>query len=201
MEAKKMKVVLTKVLLVFTIALTCIIIAPHEANASVIKGFNFQAGDIVVTKSTLAKGLTGHAGIVLPDGSNIVHIAGPNTHAVEISISRWLNDYPETKVVRPNDYFSGMGASYFGQNYFLNGAGKNIDYSILSGLSSKNKMYCSKLVWQCYDGAGINFKVMNVDSSGTRINYITPAILSPYSFVNARNLDHNGFKLVKSFNW
>ena len=201
MKTKKMKVVLTKILFVFTIALTCIIIAPHKANADVIKGFNFQAGDIMVTKTTMAKGITGHAGIVLPDGSNIVHIAGPNCHASKISIKQWLNNYPQTKVVRSNDFLTGMGASYYGQNYFLNGAGKNIEYSILTGLTNKKKMYCSKLVWQCYDGAGLKFKAMTTNGAGDRINYVIPAIFSPYSFINGYALKYNGFRIAKSFNW
>lgn len=94
-----------------------------------------------------------------------------------------------------------MGASYFGQNYFLNGEGKNIGYAILPGLSSKNTMYCSKLVWQCYEGAGLQFKQMTTNGAGDRINYIIPSIFSPYSFINGYALNHNGFRIVKSFKW
>lgn len=201
MTIKKTQKVLMQLLFVFTIALTCIIFTTYKASAIVVSGFNFEPGDIMVTSSTSSSGLTGHAGIVLPDGANIVHIAGPGYHPDKISISSWLNAYPKTKVVRTYHPMAGLGASYFGQNYFLEGAGRYADYAITSDITSRSTTYCSKLVWQCYDGAGISFKEAILNVVGQTVSYRTPIILSPYTFIDPMSLSYNGFSIVKSFNW
>ncbi|MBB6623903.1 hypothetical protein H7E67_10740 [Clostridium gasigenes] len=96
---------------------------------------------------------------------------------------------------------AGLGASYYGRNYFLEGSGRNIDYAITPGVTSTSKMYCSKLVWQCYDGAGLQFKQADMNIVAYTLSYNIPSIISPYDFVDDATVKHNGFSIVKSFNW
>lgn len=201
MKTKWTKLALTKILFIFSITFMCILSVQHRASAKEVNGFDFKFGDIMVTSTTTAKGLTGHAGIVLPDGGSVLHIAGYGCTAKKISINDWFNLYPQTKVVRSNEFLNGLGASYYGKNYFLEGDGKNIEYGLLTSIRSKKKMYCSKLVWQCYEAAGLEFKTMNMSPSGDRMTFSVPIHILPYDFLNQYDLNHNGFKLVKSFNW
>lgn len=55
-----------------------------------------------------------------------------------------------------------MSAAAYGKSYFLNGAGKNMTYSLNSAnLYGTNDTYCSALVWRCfYNGAGVEFEVL-----------------------------------------
>ena len=70
-----------------------------------LKDLILEPGDILITNSTSSSGLngpgiTGHAGIVNPDGKTFTSIRGTGYTAESKSIKWWFSNYPKTKVVR-----------------------------------------------------------------------------------------------------
>lgn len=158
-------------------------------------GFNYLDGDIIVTRSTSSAGLTGHAGIVV--GNGVLEIT-PNYNGGTpacVSFSTWFKRYPTAMVMRyTNGRTIPVNAAWYGQTYYIDGAGKNHKYNLAGTIGSTTSDYCSSLVWKCYDnGAGLAFE--------TYYNgyYSIPPIILPYDFINVGA--HNGFSAVNSVNW
>ncbi len=116
-----MKNLFKKIALTLTLLIS---VSTIPAYGATINGFNYTAGDVLVTTSTSAKGLTGHAGIVHPNGKDVIHIAGPGYNPSVISIQSWLSQYKSTKVVRHNNKTTASKAANWALNYYINGAGK-----------------------------------------------------------------------------
>ncbi|MFK2827093.1 YiiX/YebB-like N1pC/P60 family cysteine hydrolase [Bacillus sp. B190/17] len=171
----------------------------QQAHAAKVKGFDFKPGDILVTSSTQGgSGVTGHAGIVLPDGKNIAHIRTKGATATSISISEWINTaYPKTVVVRGNSTTNAKKAAKYALDYWVEGKGKNTSYRITSNPKDQSYVYCSELVWQSYYyGAGFAYKVPAANIFGSKI----PEIIHPYNFSTSMPQKLNKFSTVKSFN-
>lgn len=166
-----------------------------------VNGFNYIAGDVLVTTSTSSKGLTGHAGIVHPNGKDIIHIAGPGYKPSVISIKSWLSQYKSTKVVRHKNKTISYKAANWALNYYINGTGKNTSYRITINPKDRTYVYCSELVWQSYYyGANFTFKTPYINPQGTISSYIIPNTIVPYHFTNAYAQKYNNFQTVKSIN-
>lgn len=121
-----------------------------------------QAGDLVVTNGTSSKGLTGHAGIFLANGT-ILSIEGPGKTPQALSIMDWNKRYTGrpgdgkwTKIYRVPNSAPDRAANWASYSY----SGKNISYGISTDYSSKNPTYCSKIGWQgyYYGAAGLSNK-------------------------------------------
>lgn len=187
-------------------------LSSKSAFAAKVNGFNFKPGDILITKSTSpassGKGFAGHAGIVLPDGKSFVSIAGYGYFPKKGSIDWWLNtkDY-KTKVVRDNNSKEAQKAASWALVNFVNVNGKynHLPYGIVkTSVTSFNKEYCSKMVWQSYYfGAHKNYQVYTNLGGSLVILYdwATPNIIKPYDYLASNYQNHNGFKTVRSFNW
>ncbi|WP_052870932.1 hypothetical protein [Clostridium botulinum] len=172
-----------------------------SAKAADVNGFNYGCGDILVTKNTRSSTFLGHAGIVLPDGKTVVHIAGKGCKPDTISIANWLKTYPSTKVVRCNSKTTRINASNWANDYYVNGKGRFTPYCITPNPKDLTKVYCSELVWQSYYyGANLAYKVIDYGKMGLPAVTI-PRIISPYEFIDSNCQNINGFKTVKSFNW
>lgn len=189
-------------ILTLLLSLTILISIAVPVKAIDVNGFFYTPGDILITKSTFANGLTGHAGIVHPDGKNVIHIAGKGEKADVIPISQWLAKYSSTKVVRHKYKLRAIKAANWARDYYINGPGKNTGYAITPNPKNKNYVYCSELVWQSYYyGADITFKIPYVNTQGIITSYLIPNIINPYDFVNPHGQSYNGFKTVKSIKW
>lgn len=189
-------------ILTLLLSLTILISIAVPVKAIDVNGFFYAPGDILITKSTIVKGLTGHAGIVHPDGKSVIHIAGPGEKANVIPISQWLNRYSSTKVIRYKYKLRALKAANWARDYYLNGPGKYAEYKFKFNPKDKSSVYCSKLVWQAYYyGADITFKIPYVNSQGFITSYLIPNMITPYDFINPHGQSYNGFKTVKSIKW
>lgn len=152
--------------------------------------FPNKAGDIYVTRSTSAKGVLGHTGIVI-NSSTILMTSGWSSepYPMRISIADWHKRYPQTKVIRPNNSTLGVSAAARAIQYFDN---KKIPYRITANPTNITNIYCSELVWYSYYKAGKEFKVYD-KAMGL---YLRPSIIAPYDFIAANNVSHNGFKFI-----
>lgn len=169
--------------------------------AATIRGFYYMGGDILITNSTSSNGFTGHAGIVLPGGNNVLHIQGSGYKPTVISISKWLDLYPSTRVVRSSSMTKASNAANWAKSYYVDGSGKNTTYRITFIPKDKTYTYCSEIVWQAYYyGAGLEYTIANITSQGL-VNYIVPNIITPYAFIDSTNQSHNKFSTVYSVNW
>nr|WP_315102861.1 hypothetical protein [uncultured Catonella sp.] len=111
--------------------------------------YSMEAGDIFITNGTTFGGLTGHSGIAI-SSDRILHIAGFGEHPDTLTLSEWNSEYTAkgwTKVYRTDFWHAAFGAALWAKNTYLN---SNAEYQIDLNLSSTNKTYCSKLVWQAY---------------------------------------------------
>lgn len=189
-------------ILTLLLSLTILISIAVPVKAIDVNGFFYTPGDILITKSTLANGLTGHAGIVHPDGKNVIHIAGPGEKPNIISISSWLREYPSTKVIRYKYKVKSTKAANWARDYYINGAGKNTNYRITFNPKDRSYVYCSELVWQAYYyGADVTFKIPYISSQGIITSYLIPNIITPYDFINPHGQSYNGFRTVKTIKW
>ncbi|WP_053070009.1 hypothetical protein [Clostridium sp. K25] len=184
-----------------TFVLSLGIIAP--AYAADVNGFNYGAGDILLTSDTDSIGLLGHTGLVLPDGKSIVHIAGLHQRPTRIHITQWLSRYPHTKVIRHKSTPTRVKAANWAKAYYVDGKGKYTEYKVTPNPKDLKYTYCSEIVWQAYYyGANIPYKVVSTNcSDGVFCNstYNIPAFIKPYDFSKVMLLDYNGFKIVKEF--
>ena len=185
-------------LLSFTILLPIAI----PVQAATVNGFIYLPGDILITKTTFANGLTGHAGIVHPNGKDVIHIEGPGKKPNVIPISSWLSKYRSTKVVRHTSKTPTVKAANWARDYYINGAGKNTSYRITMNPKDRTYVYCSELVWQAYYyGANLTFKTPYTNSQGIITSYMIPNTITPYHFINPYAQKYNDFRTVKSINW
>jgi len=187
------------------VALTAALTVPTSSEAATVNGFAFKPGDILITKSSSSYGLTGHSGIVLPDGKTVLHIQGPGKYATKLTIGQWLSStkYPKTKVVRSNSSTQAAKAAAWGKKHYLEGKGRYTKYFVDAQPRNLTRTYCSEIVWQSYYyGAGKAYKKSRfVDGIRPRIEWDDRGIMQPYDFTNGVNQTHNGFKTVKSFKW
>lgn len=169
------------------------------AKATIYNGFDYGAGDILVTKSTSSSGLVGHSAIILRDGKSVLHIQAPGYTPTVIPIATWFSKYPSTKVVRCNNTTTRVNASLWAESYYANGAGKTTEYSITPNPRDLTKTYCSEIVWQSfYYGANFSFKTFQMGYGGN-YSYNEPVVIEPYNFLG--DLTYNGFTIVNSVNW
>ncbi|MBQ2932358.1 MAG: hypothetical protein IJE62_05920 [Clostridia bacterium] len=162
-------------------------------------GFQYLDGDILVTKSTILWGLTGHAGILV--GDKVLEITPTYNNGVPAAIpmATWFSRYPETMVVRYNgERDIPVDAAWYGHTFYVNGAGADNEYSLVSSLTSLDKDYCSSLVWKCYHyGANFDYEVLD----GGTLEWTIPVTILPYDFIMDGYYQHNNFSIVHSVNW
>ncbi|KJE26416.1 hypothetical protein LG52_2432 [Geobacillus kaustophilus] len=158
-------------------------------------GFQYKAGDVLITKSTSANGFTGHVGIITSRG-NVVHMPGKGIAGSKreiISIGEWFSRYPSTQIYRYYDSDKAAKAGAYAYDVFGIGRLKDITYRITPNLYDQTYSYCSELVWQSYYyGAGVIGKPC---SAGFTWQPAT-SIITPYDFTCM-----HGFNLMGSINW
>lgn len=134
-------------------------------------GFNFQKGDFLVTNATSFKGITGHAAITtgansVLDAPGYAHPVTKNGKKVSLnttrqqSISSFLKMYNKKSyhwiaVWRAKRKDVSLKAAKWADTHYYSSKGtakqdKFPKYSLSYGLTSTNKVYCSKLVYQAY---------------------------------------------------
>ncbi len=169
-----------------------------HALAARVSGFDFQPGDILVTKNTRSAAFVGHAGIVDQSGKYFVSIAGPGHFPARYSIQWWLERYPSTKVVRYKSANAAKQAgAYAYQNYVI-GKYKKQPYRITNNPKDRTYLYCSEIVWQSYY-YGANTPYYNFATKPFK--KVIPTIIAPYDYLNKTLQKLNGFSTVHSFNW
>ncbi|MFB5664069.1 hypothetical protein [Alteribacillus sp. HJP-4] len=182
-------VLFKRISILFIMGITVVFIfLPDNSEAA-----TYKAGDIFITKTSSAKGLTGHTGIAI-SSTEIAHTSGRSSepYPTTISISEWNSRYPETKVIRPNSSSLGEEAAEKASHYFV---GENIDYWITSNPKDIDPYtYCSELVWYSYYKAGKEFEVIGSNSNG--LFWKTPGIIEPYDFTKSNYVEHNGFTFI-----
>ncbi|KMY53792.1 hypothetical protein AC623_07240 [Bacillus sp. FJAT-27231] len=199
-RSKQMKTIRTIVSVFVACFVVFCLFSTYSAEAATYKGFNFKPGDIVITKNTSSRGVTGHAGIVASDGKNIVH-SHPSYNKGKphkMSISTWLTKYPKTKVVRSNSSTIANKAGKYAYNSYIVGTYKNQSYKVTSNPKDRTYLYCSELVWQSYYyGANSTFYTFTVKP----YKKVIPDIIEPYGYLNPSLQKLNGYKTVKTFSW
>ncbi|MFD6439556.1 hypothetical protein ACFWDG_07025 [Peribacillus sp. NPDC060186] len=167
-------------------------------NVSKADAFTYKPGDILVTKSTSAKGIAGHSAIVI-NSTTVLHTSGwkSEPYPLPMSITKWTNRYSTVKVVRPDSAKKGQAAADAAVKYFK---GKTIPYRITSNPRDIDPYtYCSELVWYAYYKAGYPIKYPLSDQNGIYAWY-TPSngMVYPYDFVNKTIMDNsiNSFTIV-----
>ncbi|KRM49874.1 hypothetical protein FC95_GL000287 [Lentilactobacillus kefiri DSM 20587 = JCM 5818] len=143
---------------------------------------NAKPGDIVTTNKTSSAGLTGHAGIVAPNGK-VLTINGYGQHPVLESKTKWermargQNNW--VKVWHEKNSAARNRASriamklYHGKNY------KRIKYGFGGGLGYTKRTYCSKIVYQAYA-----FQDSSRHSIGFKIKNPSSGVVPPYNLDN-----------------
>ena len=162
-------------------------------------GFQYLDGDILVTKSTSSAGLTGHVGILV--GSKVLEITPKYNNGLPaaISLATWYSRYPTTMVMRYTATRDiPVDAAWYGQTFYIDGAGADNTYSLTGSMTDLTTDYCSSLVWKAYHyGADLDFETYHDSVSFT--GYRVPSFIYPYDYINDRS--HNGFSAVHSVNW
>ncbi|MGG1572450.1 hypothetical protein [Fictibacillus sp. NRS-1165] len=183
----------------------CLTYVPKPAEAAKVKGFDYKAGDILITKSYNSYKLVGHAGIVLPDGKNVLFTSmSYNKKPYVWSISKWLDHYDTTKVVRHNKAsVANKAAQNAYDNYWKKGAKyKNSTYKVSTDPTNRKYLYCSEIVWQAYYyGTGVDYQMKMYNHGTGKEIYVRPSVVKPYFYVDTELQKHNGFKTVKKINW
>ncbi len=164
-------------------------------------GFQFLDGDILYTNGTFQ---FGHIGMAC--GNGILEIIKSGVQRV--SYSNWASRYSSntlyTYVLRRIPSYCGgdtncrnvsISAAWYGQTYFLSGAGRNYTWSLSPDLSSTTKINCSGLAYKCYrDGAGFIYKIKDIT---TNFEYATPVKINPNHILECRV--YNGFSAIHKF--
>ena len=165
-------------------------------------GFQFLDGDILYTNGTY---YFGHIGMAC--GDRILEIV--NSGIQKVTYQTWANRYSDryTYVLRRIPGYCGgdtncrqvsINAAWYGQTYFVNGAGRYYSWSLLPLLSSTNKVNCSGLAYKCYkDGANFTYQISIIDSKTGKKYYATPTTITPDDMLNDRV--HNGFSAIYKF--
>lgn len=150
-----------------------------------------KPGDIIITRSTSSKGVTGHIGIYI-DSTTILHTSGRSSepYPTTISESDWHARYAESKVIRPDSSSLGADAAQKAKQYFQ---GSEIPYKVTPGVKNISNTYCSELVWYAYYQAGKEFKVLS--SSGEAV-WATPNIIQPFDYTKTHQVNYNGFSFI-----
>ena len=176
---------IASVLLSFAILASSFALPSKNVEAAI----TYRAGDILVTRSTSSYGLTGHAGLVLSENV-ILHIQTYGYTPARITKSTWLNNYPQTKVIRPNSESLGREAVKKALDAF---DGKNIDYGLSGPPTNIEETYCSEIVWYSYYKAGKTYKVLIEGSQHTPSYWAVPYKIKPYDYTSEINQNYNGF--------
>lgn len=124
---------------------------------TIVDGFEFKSGDILITNGTSSAGIIGHAAIATGPGY-ILDIPGANQTTRQTSPLWWTNNYRTkgwVKVYRmKNSYLAAGAAIWADRNYYstTGGSVQNITpkYEITPHLYSTDPTYCSKIVFQAY---------------------------------------------------
>ena len=165
-------------------------------------GFQFLDGDILYTNGTY---YFGHIGMAC--GDRILEIVDSGIR--KVTYQTWANRYSDryTYVLRRiPEYCNGdtncrqisVNAAWYGQTYFVNGAGRNYSWFLTAPLSSTTIINCSGLAYKCYrDGAGFIYQISVVDSRTGKLHYATPSMITPDDMLNDRV--HNGFSAIYKF--
>ncbi|AMA63252.1 nlpC/P60 family protein [Kurthia sp. 11kri321] len=172
-------------ILALSVFLSLTIFVGNKAKAAIKN----KPGDIIVTNSTIASGITGHAGIYI-DATNILHTSGRanEPYPLVISETKWHERYSKSKVIRPKSSTLGATAAQKAKTYFR---GKKIPYKITNNPKDIKYIYCSELVWYSYYKAGKTIKTRN--SQG----FFEPkALVVPYNFIDSATVDYNNFKFI-----
>lgn len=136
-------------------------------------GGSLAPGDILITTDTSSYGLTGHAGMVLPNGM-ILHYPSPSAGIKRIYLSQWMASYPDTKIYHENNRtIANEAANWENSHYYL--SNKDAGYSVNTSISSYDPTYCSKMVFQAY----------YYGTGSAKVEYIPPShIIPPYLLIS-----------------
>lgn len=143
--------------------------------------YSMTAGDVFITNGTSSFGLTGHSGIAI-SSTQILHISGPGENPTTISLSTWNTDYTSkgwTKAYRHTDNDIAYSAATWAIDTY---EGSDAEYSINMDLTSTDKTYCSKLVWQAYY-YGPDSHCANGPTIGVRLPYDLPTTIHDLSLM------------------
>lgn len=134
-------------------------------------GFNFQKGDFLVTNATSFKGIIGHAAIItgansVLDAPGYAHPVTKNGKKVSLNTTRQQSISSFLKIYNKKSYHwiavwrakrkdVSLKAAKWADTHYYSSKGtakqdKFPKYSLSYGLTSTNKVYCSKLVYQAY---------------------------------------------------
>lgn len=162
-------------------------------------GFQYLDGDILVTKNTSSWGLTGHVGIIVGDKVLETTSKYNNSLPAAISMSTWFARYPQTMVMRYTvNRTIPVNAAWYGKTFYVDGEGKDNEYSVASSIDSLTKDYCSSLVWKCYHyGANFDYQIFDAELMMWR----DPIIMLPYDFIVDSFAEYNNFTAVHSVDW
>lgn len=137
-----------------------------------VSPYSMMSGDVFITNGTSSAGFLGHAGIAIST-SQILHIAGPNTSPTRISLSSWHSQYTNkasdswTKVYRHSSTTTAAKAGSWANTTY--GVDSEASYVINFDLTSTDKTYCSKIVWQAY-----YYGPTTAVATGSTIGVVTP---------------------------
>lgn len=111
--------------------------------------YSMEKGDVFITNGTSSAGILGHAAIAIDD-VDILHIAGAGANPATLSLSKWHDNYTTkgwTKIYRHSNSDVAKAAGKWAADTYK---GSSAEYFIDLDLTTTNKTYCSKLVWQAY---------------------------------------------------
>ncbi|MBM7644952.1 hypothetical protein JOD45_001161 [Scopulibacillus daqui] len=117
MTIKKKKGIIASLFKIFTCNDVFYDSLAHTSHAAIVKVFKFKSGNVLVTKDTSSKRLTGRTNIVIISGSHFIYIAGPAHYPARHTIVWWLSHYPHTKVIRYKSYTSVKKAASYAYNH------------------------------------------------------------------------------------
>lgn len=143
--------------------------------------YSMQAGDVLITNGTISSGLTGHSGMAISSYS-ILHIAGPGKNPETTTLSKWITHYNAegwTKIYRHSDSTVAKKAANWAEATYKD---SDAEYVINMDLTSTDKTYCSKLVWQAYY-YGPDTHCANGPTVGVRLPYDLPSTIHDLSLV------------------
>lgn len=141
------------VILMFGNTVLCQVFAKQqEEENKTERGFNIQAGDVIIAKGHLRVGFIWHSGIAVSE-KNILHINSLTEGPKLTSWKKWQSAYLKRKgqwikVYRHFDENVAKAAAKWAKDtYYKN---KNVVFGFEGDLMSTGIIYCSKIVWQAY---------------------------------------------------
>lgn len=123
-----------------------------DLSLNTTSSFSMKPGDILITNATISSGITGHAAMAVT-AVQILHIEGPGKTPSTLGLEAWHTKYTNksssswTKIYRHSDSNIASEAAGWERANYRN---SNAEYVINMDLTSVDKTYCSKMVWQAY---------------------------------------------------